>query len=200
MRLRGAWASQILARWFEAFFHAKLCTVAVSVQRLFASHRASVLGVCLWVSSALGTPSCYFADTPDWSPYPPSPPFQPEPEPEPESYEDRAARLPPAWSEQEKVEWLLVSYCGECHTADACGDAASCDGFFFIDDFERLAEEGKILPGKPEDSQLVELMAIGNMPPGNVAPPELIDRVSAFIATLCSADDSECQTETDDGD
>ncbi len=153
-------------------------------------------GWTLALSSALGSAGC-FLDTNDSSPPPPRP-FVP---PEPESYADRVAALPLEWSEEEKVEGLLSSYCGECH-GPCRFPAETCDGTTWIDDVDRLVQVGQIVPGSPDESQVIQMMAEGSMPPGEYpdAPPELIERVSAFIVSLCAADAGACQAGTDAGD
>jgi len=165
----------------------------------FIARRASVLGPGLILCGLLGSGGCFFDDTPDWSP----PTFVPrEPEP-PEPYADRAARLPPEWSEEEKVESLLSSYCGECHgpLPSSCPPAA-CDGLTWIDDIDKLVQEATIVPGRPDESPVIQMMVDGSMPPGMYpdAPPELIERVSAFIVSLCATRAGWCQADTDAGD
>jgi hypothetical protein len=65
----------------------------------------------------------------------------------------------------------------------------------YIDDIDRLVEEGQIIPGDPEESRLLEVMVERSEPPRphhQDAPVQLVERVGAFIAGLCSADDAEC--------
>ena len=87
--------------------------------------------------------------------------------PEAEPYADVVARLPPEWSEEEKVESLLSSYCGECHDPSPCPPQA-CDGLDYIDDIDGLVAEAKIVPGRPDESQVIQMMVDGSMPPGNI--------------------------------
>jgi hypothetical protein len=174
-------------------------------QRL-ASYRASLLGQGLVVFALLGSAGCFTDGTAERSPpprrtfVPPEPEPEPEPLPEPEPYADLVAQLPPEWSEEEKVESLLLSYCGECHGGCSVG-VPYCEGMQYIDDVDRLVQEGKILPGNPDESLLLQKMVDGSMPPGNYldVPPELIERISAFIVTHCSVYEGACEDGEDGG-
>jgi hypothetical protein len=151
----------------------------------------------VWIATCLlvvGLGGCLFEDTRGEHVAPPLPTAE---QPEPEPYATAVERLPPEWTEEEKVVGLLMTYCGDCHS---CRPAANnCGGMSYIDDMQRLIEEVKVVPGKPEESEIVQSMLDGFMPPGayGPAPQELIDRVSAFIESLCPSDLLQCEEATD---
>ncbi len=63
----------------------------------------------------------------------------------------------------------------------------------------RLIEERKVIPGRPEESPLIIQMIVDESKPHAYGfrrvPPELIDRVSAFIEGLCPSDLPACEAE-----
>jgi hypothetical protein len=115
----------------------------------------------------------------------------PLPEPEPpassKTYAERLADVPGGASEQETLEALLESYCGDCHSSHV-NPFVDGAGMNYVDDIDRLIQTGKIIPGDPADSKLVLRMVRGEMPPVSSglppAPLELIERLSDFIQSL----------------
>jgi len=123
----------------------------------------------------------------------PESPWQEPPEPAPLSYAERLAQVPIGASEQETLEALLYSYCGECHGSDweQRNPGADGAGMYYVDNIERLIATGKIIPGDPAGSKMVRRLSAGEMPPVSAvtadlpaAPPELTQRLSDFIASL----------------
>jgi mono/diheme cytochrome c family protein len=62
------------------------------------------------------------------------------------------------------AENVLASRCGGCH-GPALTPAQASAGMNYIDDMERLAEEGKIVPLNSAGSRVIERMRDGSMPP-----------------------------------
>jgi hypothetical protein len=182
----------------DAFNHGRERATALLLE---ASMGARVVPRSIQRSGLVG---CYLDNTTESSASPPRTfvPREADALPELEPYAERVARLPLEWSEEEKVEGLLSSYCGECH-GPCRVPAAVCDGTTWIDDIDRLVQEAKIVPGSPDESQVIQMMVDGSMPPDIYpdAPPELIERISAFIVSLCAGDArASCQAGADAGD
>jgi mono/diheme cytochrome c family protein len=102
----------------------------------------------------------------------PTTPNQPNRPPDQEAL-DRAA-----------VENILASACGYCH-GPALTEAQAQAGMNYIDDIDKLVEEGKILPMNSAGSRLVQRMVRGEMPPQSSGYPAVteadIDKVASFI-------------------
>jgi mono/diheme cytochrome c family protein len=71
------------------------------------------------------------------------------------------------------AENVLASNCGGCH-GPALTPLQASAGMNYIDDLERLADEGKIIPLNSAGSRVIERMREGSMPP----PQSLQDKVS----------------------
>jgi len=71
------------------------------------------------------------------------------------------------------AENVLASNCGGCHGPALTPQQASA-GMNYIDDIQRLADEGKIIPLNSTGSRVIERMREGSMPP----PQSLQDPVS----------------------
>jgi mono/diheme cytochrome c family protein len=71
------------------------------------------------------------------------------------------------------AENVLASNCGGCH-GPALTPAQASAGMNYIDDIQRLADEGKIIPLNSAGSRVIERMREGSMPP----PQSLQDPVS----------------------
>jgi mono/diheme cytochrome c family protein len=82
------------------------------------------------------------------------------------------------------VENILASNCGYCH-GPALTDAQAKAGMNYINDIERLADEGKIVPLSSATSKVVQRMVRGEMPPQGSGYPAVtqtdIDTVAAYI-------------------
>ena len=92
---------------------------------------------------------------------------------------------PPRLFREDEVGLILVYYCGDCH-GEPPHDSA--DGIYYIDDIDRWAAEGKVIPGDGEGSRLVLRMREGSMPPiTSDAPPmpaATVDRIADYIDSL----------------
>lgn len=145
-------------------------------------------------SALLLVPSCAFDETNVASDSPrPQATEGPESKPLPAPYAERVAAFPAEWTEQQKVEALLLSYCGDCHSV--CDPEALCAGMEYVDDMQELIRQGKVIPGDPDSSPLIQRMPDGNDAHGTplpLPPVDLIERVSAFIESLCPAEGVEC--------
>jgi mono/diheme cytochrome c family protein len=82
------------------------------------------------------------------------------------------------------AENILRANCGQCHGAVLDEEDAQA-GMNYIDDLERLIEEGKVIGGNSADSPVIRRMRDGTMPPAASAGPrpsdQDIDQVAAFI-------------------
>src|SRR5690606_14865160 len=65
---------------------------------------------------------------------------------------------------------LLGRFCGTCHGGEAILAGNVQGRIDYIEDVDRLVEEGWIVPLSSDDSPLVQLMAAGEMPPPGVEP------------------------------
>jgi len=101
----------------------------------------------------------------------PTPPNQPPP--------DSAEALARAQAEN-----ILASNCGQCH-GPALTQAQASAGMNYINDMQRLADEGKLIPGNSAGSRIIQRMREGSMPPpASLKPPVLdqdIETVAQFI-------------------
>lgn len=95
-------------------------------------------------------------------------PDRPEPTPDPDPAGPSAEDLARAAAEN-----VLASNCGGCHGPALTPQQASA-GMNYIDDIQRLADEGKIIPLNSAGSRVIERMREGSMPP----PQSLQDPVS----------------------
>jgi mono/diheme cytochrome c family protein len=99
--------------------------------------------------------------------------------------------------EKAAVQRLLLDNCGSCHAATADRPPHSLastpsrsggDAIADISDIDALVRSGLIEPGWPEDSQLLFLMASGQMPPQTSGRPPVSEmdlrRVEKFIVRL----------------
>jgi mono/diheme cytochrome c family protein len=82
------------------------------------------------------------------------------------------------------AENILRANCGQCHGA-ALNDDQVRAGMNYIDDLERLIDEGKVIGGSSDTSPIIVRMRNGSMPPpssGLPAPSEQdIRQVASFI-------------------
>jgi len=97
-------------------------------------------------------------------------PARPEPTPDPVDPADGPSAEDLARAAAENV---LASNCGGCH-GPALTPAQASAGMNYIDDIQRLADEGKIIPLNSAGSRVIERMREGSMPP----PQSLQDPVS----------------------
>lgn len=65
----------------------------------------------------------------------------------------------------ERVITVLETYCGDCHGTRARASGNVMGNLGYIDDLERLAEEGYVIPLGGGRSEIVVLMRSGSMPP-----------------------------------
>ncbi|MET0411854.1 MAG: c-type cytochrome domain-containing protein, partial [Polyangiaceae bacterium] len=83
---------------------------------------------------------------------------------------------------QAQVEDILNRTCGECHGANGRREA----GMNYIEDFDQLAQNGKIVPGDVDASPIMQRLVGGTMPPeGSGFPPpseDEIAQIGQFIA------------------
>jgi mono/diheme cytochrome c family protein len=82
------------------------------------------------------------------------------------------------------AENILASNCGQCHGPALSVDAAEA-GMNYIQDMDRLALEGKLIPGNSAGSRIIQRMTDGSMPPVTSGRPRVsaadIDQVAQFI-------------------
>jgi mono/diheme cytochrome c family protein len=82
------------------------------------------------------------------------------------------------------AENVLASNCGQCH-GPALTPAQASAGMNYINDMERLAEEGKIIPLNSGASRVIERMRDGSMPPTQSQLPKVseadINTVVQFV-------------------
>ena len=88
----------------------------------------------------------------------------------------------------QEVRDILEASCGNCHV----GRGAKAD-FGYLLDVQQLVMNGKVTPGKKEESQLYMRMLDGTMPPADQRParqptPSQIQLVGQFIDELTIAD------------
>jgi hypothetical protein len=113
---------------------------------------------------------------------PPSPPpTQQQPDPGP-PVEEEPEEPPAKPLLQAQVEDILNRTCGECHGANGRREA----GMNYIEDFDLLAQNGKIIPGDVEGSPIMQRLLGGTMPPAGSGfePPtaDEITQIGQFIA------------------
>jgi mono/diheme cytochrome c family protein len=106
----------------------------------------------------------------------PIPRPDPTPAPDPGGSAEDIARA--------QAENILASNCGGCHGPALTEEDASA-GMNYIQDMDRLAEEGQLIPGDSRGSFIIQRMREGSMPPPNANRPQVsaaeIDTVAAFI-------------------
>jgi mono/diheme cytochrome c family protein len=82
------------------------------------------------------------------------------------------------------AENVLASNCGQCH-GPALTPAQASAGMNYIDDIQKLADEGKIIPLNSAGSRVIERMRDGSMPPTQSQLPKVgeadINIVAQFI-------------------
>jgi mono/diheme cytochrome c family protein len=104
--------------------------------------------------------------------------------PEPRASED------PSLSEVARMEALLLESCGTCHGPPSPEFCGTCDGLFFINDMQRLIDEGKIIPCDWAGSRLGQYISEGWMPPSSsgVPPMSATDqaRLASFVDGMCN--------------
>ncbi len=84
---------------------------------------------------------------------------EPEPEPDPNVSPELIA---------EQVINILAQYCSDCHEAPN-----SNGGIDYITDLQQLVENGVVIPGKPDESRILNRLEAETMPPvGNPSPSE----------------------------
>ncbi len=69
-----------------------------------------------------------------------------------------------AWSDEDlarQAQDVLKTHCHRCHGQDG----AARGGFGYVLDRERLVSLGKVVPGRPGESELYQRLAAGEMPP-----------------------------------
>lgn len=81
-----------------------------------------------------------------------------------------------------QAENILASNCGGCH-GPALTEAQASAGMNYINDIDRLVDEGKIVPRDPEGSRIIQRMRNGSMPPLPATPVSEaeINTVAQFI-------------------
>jgi mono/diheme cytochrome c family protein len=82
-----------------------------------------------------------------------------------------------------QAENVLASNCGQCH-GPALTPAQASAGMNYIDDIDRLVDEGKIVPLNADGSRIIQRMREGSMPPfstGRTVSEDDIDTVARFI-------------------
>lgn len=82
-----------------------------------------------------------------------------------------------------QAENVLASNCGQCH-GPALTPAQASAGMNYIDDIDRLVDEGKIVPLNADGSRIVQRMRDGSMPPfstGRTVAEDDIETVARFI-------------------
>src|SRR5580765_679442 len=60
-----------------------------------------------------------------------------------------------------KAQGIFKAYCYRCHGPSP----ESYNGFRYVLDRERLVARGKVVPGKPSESKLLQRVVRGEMPP-----------------------------------
>jgi len=79
---------------------------------------------------------------------------------------------------------ILASNCGQCHGPALTPQQASA-GMNYINDMDKLATEGKLIPGNSAGSRIIQRMKEGSMPPLTSGKPKVsdadIDVVAQFI-------------------
>jgi mono/diheme cytochrome c family protein len=82
------------------------------------------------------------------------------------------------------AENILAANCGQCHGPALDEDDAEA-GMNYINDMDRLAAEGKLIPGNSAGSRIIQRMTDGSMPPVTSGRPRVsaadIDQVAQFI-------------------
>lgn len=104
------------------------------------------------------------------------------------SANDPAARDPaardPAALVRGAAQNILAANCGQCH-GPALNESEALAGMNYIDDMDRLARTGKVVPLSATRSRIVQRMLRGEMPPANSGLPRItradITMVSDFI-------------------
>jgi mono/diheme cytochrome c family protein len=105
-------------------------------------------------------------------PEPPAPSGGDDGEDEPSSAEDLARAA---------AENVLASNCGQCH-GPALDQQDASAGMNYIDDIQKLADEGKIIPLNSAGSRVVQRMRDGSMPPQQSQLPKVPDADINIVA------------------
>jgi mono/diheme cytochrome c family protein len=106
----------------------------------------------------------------------------PAPAPGPDGEEEEEEGGTPADLARAQAENILASRCGGCHGPNLTPQTASA-GMNYIDNIDRLVEEGKIRPLDSNGSRIIERMRAGQMPPvpAEPVPVNEINTVAQFI-------------------
>lgn len=83
--------------------------------------------------------------------------------------------------EKAQVENILETECGACHGSQLTELTARA-GMNFIDDMDELVKDGKVLPGDPEGSPIIQKMRSGEMPPANEGYDRVADQQIDIVA------------------
>jgi hypothetical protein len=73
-------------------------------------------------------------------------------------------------TQKQQVEAVLERFCGSCHGAEARASGNVMGSIDYIEDIDRLAEEGFIIPLDAERSPIIRQMRDGSMPPERTRP------------------------------
>jgi mono/diheme cytochrome c family protein len=111
-------------------------------------------------------------------------PIPDRPAPTPDPGGDPGAEPSPEELARAAAENVLASRCGGCH-GPALTPAQASAGMNYIDDIQKLADEGKIIPLNSTQSRVIERMRDGSMPPTqsqlDKVPEADINIVAQFI-------------------
>jgi mono/diheme cytochrome c family protein len=80
-----------------------------------------------------------------------------------------------------QVENILESECGACHGSQLTELTARA-GMNFIDNMDELVKDGKVVPGDPEGSPIIQKMRSGLMPPANEGYDRVVDEQIDIVA------------------
>jgi len=79
------------------------------------------------------------------------------------------------------AENVLLANCGQCHGSQL--DAEDIEaGMNYIDDIDKLVEEGKIFPLDADNSEIIDRMRLGEMPPSYSGLPPVSDNDIEIVA------------------
>jgi mono/diheme cytochrome c family protein len=101
------------------------------------------------------------------NPITPTTPAQPDPADQPDPGD-------PAALARAQAENVLASNCGQCH-GPALTPAQASAGMNYINDIDKLVDNGKIIPLSSTKSRIVERMREGSMPPVQSGLPRVSD-------------------------
>jgi mono/diheme cytochrome c family protein len=101
-------------------------------------------------------------------------PITPPPQSQPADPNDQADPGNPVDLARAQAENVLASNCGQCH-GPALTPAQASAGMNYINDIDKLVENGKIIPLSSTKSRIVERMREGSMPPVQSGLPRVTD-------------------------